>query len=94
MNWKITGVKAMGASILKCSSGNQSQPGTDFNERGYQGDVRETSCQKLMVIRVGTAVTVCREDVLSSFLWKAQNEVRILTEGGRESKTVELLKRG
>ena len=32
--------------------------------------------------------------MLTAFFWKALNEVRFLTEGGRESKTVELLKRG
>ena len=63
----MTKLKQWVHRLLKCSSGNQREPGTDFNERGFQGDVR-VSGQKLMIIRVSRAVTVCREDVLSGFL--------------------------
>ena len=85
----MTKVKATGASITKVLIWKSMRAWYRFNERGFQVDVR-VSGQKLMVIRVSRAVTVCREDVLSHFLLEALNAVRISTEGCRESQTAEL----
>ena len=62
----MTKVKAMGALITKVLIWKSMTAWYRY-ERGFQGDVRVYG-QKLMVIRVSRAVTVCREDVLSSFL--------------------------